>query len=97
MNLGVCVQGVPDTVPAVRLQPSVAAALDQREEHRREEHTVFVPAVPPGPLHHVQAGALHLRYGAAAADALHRRFNPSSTGEGSRVCPGMLALCNRGR
>lgn len=55
-------QGVSDTLPAVRLQSSVAAALDQREEHRGQEHQVLLPPVSPGPSYYLhQAGAPHLR------------------------------------
>lgn len=64
--LYVCVnihsQGVSDTLPAVRLQPSVAAALDQREEHCSQEHQVLLPPVSPGPAHYLhQARAPHMR------------------------------------
>lgn len=57
-------QGLQDTLPAVRLQPSLAAALDQRQENLCKEHRVLLPTVSTGSVSYLhQAGALYMRYG----------------------------------
>lgn len=41
-------QGVPDSLSSVWLQPCMVATLDQREEHRSQEHQVLLSSVSSG-------------------------------------------------